>query len=155
AFANTFYTTAFDNRSVRVNLCRRFLLLPIILLALRYAAAQVRVREITIHSGWGGLGTPGDETVSIRAKNGNLVHKRERVDQCKVDALIAALRTSIISAPDPLNLGITPRWLEEQIADQKGRFRLEVARATASQRALLTETLKNSQKIERIVPALF
>src|SRR5207249_2159266 len=134
---------------------RRFRLLPTLVLACGWAAPQVRVREITIRSGWGGLGTPRDETVSIRAKNGKLVYNGERVDQSKVDALIAALRASIISEPEPSNLGLTPAWLDEQIADQKGRFRLEVARATASQRALLTDTLKNRQKIKRIVPALF
>jgi hypothetical protein len=117
--------------------------------------AQVRVREITIRSGWGGLGPPQDETISIRAKNGALAYNGKRVDQSKADALIAALRASIISEPDPSNLGVTPAWIDEQIADQKGRFRQEVARVTASQRTLLADTLKNRQKIERIVPALF
>ncbi len=103
----------------------------------------------------GGLRTPRDETISIRTKNGTLVYNGKRVDQSKVDALIAALRASTISALDPSNLGITPAWLKEQIADQKGRFRLEVARATARQLALLTDPLKDERKIQRIVPALF
>ncbi|MBL0161170.1 MAG: hypothetical protein IPP47_29410 [Bryobacterales bacterium] len=115
----------------------------------------MRVREITIRSAWGGLGTPQDETISIRAKNGKLAYNGKRVDQSKVDALIAALRASIVSDPDPSNLGITPAWLDEQIADQKGRFRLEVAGATVGQRSLLTDTLKDRQKIERILPGLF
>jgi hypothetical protein len=140
---------------VHVNRYRSVGLLPILLLACGWATAQVRVREITIRSGWGGLGAPQDQTISIRAKNGTLVCNGKRVDQSSVDALIAALRASAISDPHPSNLGITPAWLDEQIADQKGRFRLEVARATASQRALLTATLKDRQKIERIVPALF
>ena len=152
---NTFCTSACDNRTVPAYLYRCFRLLPILLLACGSAAAQVRVRDITIRSSWGGLGTPQVETISIRAKNGTLVYNGKRVDQSKVDALIATLRASIISEPDPSNLGITPTWLDEQIADQKGRFRLEVARATASQRALLADTLKSRQKIERIVPALF
>lgn len=138
-----------------VNPYRRFGLLPILLFACGWATAQVRVREITIRSGWGGLGTPQDETISIRSKNGTLVCNGKRVDPSKVDALIAALRASVISEPNPSNLRITPAWLDEQIADQKGRVRLDVARATVSQRALLTDTLRSRQKIERIVPALF
>jgi hypothetical protein len=135
--------------------CRSFGLLPIALLVCGSAIAQVRVREITIRSGWGGLGTPQDKTISIRAKNGTLVYDGKRVEQSKVDALVAALSASIISAPDPSNLGITPAWLDAQIADQKGRFRLEVAGATARQRALFTDTLKDHGTIERVVPALF
>ena len=69
--------------------------------------------------------------------------------------MVAALSASIISAPDPSNLGITPAWLDAQIADQKRRFRLDVAGATTRQRALLTDTLKDHGKIERVVPTLF
>ncbi len=144
-----------DNRGVPPYPYRSTHLALILLLACGWAAAQVRVREIIIHSGWGGLGTPQDETVSIRAKNGTLANDGKQVEQSKIDALVAALRASIISAPDPSNLGITPAWIDEQIADQKGRFRLEVARATETQRALLADTLKNRRKVERIVPELF
>lgn len=136
-------------------LYRRIRMAPILLLASGWAAAQVRVGEITIRSGWGGLGAPRDETVSIRAKNGTLTYDGKRVAQSNVEALVAALRPPIIPAPDPANLGVTPPWLDQQIAGPGGRFRLEVARATASQRALLTNTLKDRQKIERVVPTLF
>ncbi len=60
--------------------CRSFGLLPIALLVCGSAIAQVRVREITIRSGWGGLGTPQDKTISIRAKNGTLVYDGKRVE---------------------------------------------------------------------------
>lgn len=115
----------------------------------------MRVRELTIRSAWGGLGRSQDQTILIRAENGKLVSHGKRLDQSKVDALIASLRASIIPKPDPSNLGITPSWLDEQIASKKGRFALEVADATASQRALLTDTLKTPQKVEQILPALF
>jgi len=96
-----------------------------------------------------------DETVSIRARNGTLTSDGKRAAQSNVETLAAALRAPIIPAPDPANLGVTPPWLDQQIADPRGRFRLEAARATASQRALLTNTLKDRQKIERVVPTLF
>jgi hypothetical protein len=115
----------------------------------------VRVREITIRSGWGGLGTPQDQTISIRLRNGRLVFNGKQVEPSKVDALLTALSAPKVPEPDPSNLGITPAWLDQQIADQKGRFRLEVAGATASQRVLLTNTLKDVQKIERVLPGLF
>jgi hypothetical protein len=121
----------------------------------RVVAAQAGVLEIKIRSGWGGLGTPQDETVTIRANKGKLERNGNRVDQGKVDALIAALKAPPVSGPDPANLGITPTWIDQQIADQKGRFRLEVARATPGQKALLTETLRDPEKVARVLPALF
>jgi len=152
---DAFCTSTSHNKSVPDYLYRRIRLVPILLLASGWDAGQVRVSEITIRSGWGGLGAPQDEIISIQAMNGTLAYEGKRVDQSKADALIAALKALVISAPDPSNLGITPEWIDEQIADQKGRCRLEVARATATQRTRLADTLKSRQKIERIVPALF
>ncbi len=117
--------------------------------------AQSPVQEIAIRTGWGGLGTPQDQTIVIRAKNGTLVSNGKRVEQSKVEALIAALTAPPIPRPELSNLGATPAWLNEQIGDPKGRFRLEVARATASQRALLSDTIKDPQEVARVVPALF
>ena len=134
----------------------RWHLACVLLLSLpRFGVAQSSVREIAIRSGWGGLGTPQDQTIVIRAKNGTLVYNGKRVEQSKVEALIAALNAPPIPRPELSNLGATPAWLNEQIGDPKGRFRLEVARATASQRALLSDTIKNPQQVARVVPALF
>lgn len=144
-----------DNKSVLVCRSRCFRTLALFLSLCGWATAQVRVRELTIRSAWGGLGRSQDQTILIRAENGKLVSDGKRLDQSKVDALIASLRASIIPKPDPSNLGITPSWLDEQIASKKGRFALEVADATASQRALLTDTPKTPQKVEQILPALF
>lgn len=119
------------------------------------AVAQVPVREISIRSGWGGLGTAQNEVTTIRAKNGVLTYDGKRVDRFKVGALIAALKSSPVSKPDPSNLGVTPAWLNEQIGDKKGRFQLESARGTANQRALLAKTYTDTEQIARILPALF
>src|SRR5581483_19774 len=97
---DAFCSSASHNRSVPEYLYRRIRLAPILLLASGWAAAQVRVSEITIRSGWGGLGTPRDETVSIRAKNGTLTYDGKRVAQSNVEALVAALRAPTIPAPD-------------------------------------------------------
>lgn len=119
------------------------------------AAAPASVREIRIRSAWGGLGTPRDETITIRARKGKLERDGIRVEQAKADALIAALRARLISEPEATNLGITAPWIEKQIADPKGRFRLEVARATQSQTALLAETLRDPGRVAQILPSLF
>jgi hypothetical protein len=119
------------------------------------AVAQVPVREISIRSGWGGLGTAQNEVTTIRAKNGVLTYDGKRVDRFKVGALIAALKSSPVSKPDPSNLGVTPAWLNEQIGDKKGRFQLESARGTANERALLAKTYTDTEQIARILPALF
>lgn len=125
------------------------------LLACGCAAAQVPVREVTIRTGWGGLGGTRNKTISILGRNGKFTYNGKYVDQVKVKALIHALRAPAISAPDPTNLGVTPAWVAQQIADQKGRFRLEVAGATATQWALLTDTLNDFQKVARVIPSLF
>ena len=128
----------------------------VLLLSLpRFGVAQSPVREIAIRTGWGGLGTSQDQTIVFRAKNGTLVSNGKPVEQSKVEALIAALNAPPIPRPELSNLGATPAWLNEQIGDPKGRFRLEVARATASQRALLSDTIKDPQQVARVVPALF
>ncbi len=130
--------------------------MPLILLATAgIAVAQVPVREISIRSGWGGLGTPRNEVTTIRARNGVLTYDGKRVDRSKVDALIAALKSSPVSKPDPSSLGVTPAWLNEQMGDKKGRFQLESARGTANQRALLAKTYTDTEQIARILPALF
>ncbi len=134
----------------------RWHLACVLLLSLqRFGVAQSPVREISIRSGWGGLGTTQDQTILIRAKSGTFVSNGKRVDRSKVEALIAALNAPTIARPELFNLGATPAWLNEQIVDPKGRFRLEVARATASQRALLSDTIKDAQQVARVVPALF
>jgi hypothetical protein len=119
------------------------------------AVAQVPVREISIRSGWGGLGIPQHEIATIRAKNKTLINNGKRVDRSKVDALIAALRAMPVIKPDPSSLGVTPAWLKEQMGEKKGYFQRESARGTANQRALLANTFTDSQQIERILPSLF
>lgn len=120
-----------------------------------WAIAQSRVTGITIRSGWGGPLGSQEQTVSIRAKNGVLQSGSRRVAQSKIERLVSALRSPIINEPEPANLGLSPAWLDEQIADPKGRFRLEVANATERQRALLAETLKAPETPSKVVPLLF
>lgn len=127
----------------------------VVLLTAGTAAAQVPVREISIRSGWNGLGTPQNAVTTVRVKSGILTYDGKRVDRSKVDALIAALRSSPVSKPDPSNLGVTPAWLNEKMGDKKGRFQLESARGTANQRALLAETYTDPEQIAHILPALF
>jgi len=129
--------------------------LLLVLLTAGTAVAQGPVREISIRSGWGGLGTPQNEVTTIRAKNGTITNDGKRVERSKVDALITALRALPVSKPNPSNLGVTPAWLNESMGEKKGRFQLESARGTANQRALLTKTYTDTEQIARILPALF
>jgi hypothetical protein len=135
---------------------RESYLVPLVfLLSAGFSVAQVSVREISIRSGWGGLGAPQNEVTAIRGKDRTLTHSGKRVEQSKVDGLLVALRASAISKPNPSNLGITSAWLNEQIGDKKGHFRLESAGGTPNQRALLSNTFTNTEEITRILPSLF
>ena len=119
------------------------------------AAGQVPVREISIRSAWGGLGPPRNELTTIRAMKGVLTSGGKRVEQSRVEALIAALKAVPVSKPDAAMLGVTPGWLNARMGDKNGRFQRESARATASQRALLARTFSDPEKIAPVLPALF
>jgi hypothetical protein len=83
------------------------------------ARAQESVRQIEIHVGWGGLGTPRNIDVIIHSKDGTFVRDGERVDAAQVHALVSALQAPRIPKPDmdgwPVlaKQGWVRRWFQE------------------------------------------
>ena len=71
------------------------------------AQADKKVREIVIHTHWGGLGTPQDLTVTILETPDGFQRDGKPVKPALVQALVSAAEAPPISKPDPANLGIT------------------------------------------------
>jgi hypothetical protein len=119
------------------------------------AQAGKKVREIVIHSGWGGLGTPQHLTVTILAIPEGFQWDGKSVKPALVQALVAAAEAPPISKPDPANIGITSSWLQSQLSSVEDRLHERITTATARQRALFESTFTDPEKMGGILPALF
>jgi hypothetical protein len=118
-------------------------------------AAQTKVREIMIHSGWGGLGRPQDSTVTILSTPYGFQRDGKTVKPALVQALVSALEAQPISKPDPANLGITKQWLQSQLPLVERRMTWKIANATARQKTLFESTFTDPKKIGGVLPSLF
>jgi hypothetical protein len=134
---------------------RALLSLLVLTFAAHAAGAQITVRQIAIHSAWGGLGTPQNEDVVILPKNGVFAYKGKRLDTSQIQALVAALQSPAVPRPDPANLGATPAWLDEQVASRNPRSRAQAGKTTPRQQALFTTTFRDPQTIARVLLELF
>lgn len=119
------------------------------------ATAQENVRQIGIHSGWGGLGAPQNTDVLIRSKDGAFVRDGKRVDAAQVRALVSALQAPRVPKPDMDNLGVTLAWLKEHVTSQHPRARTQALQTTATQQELFTTSFTNPGLIAKVLPELF
>src|SRR5271157_2452023 len=78
----------------------RWIVLLALSLSTSAAHAQRVVRQIEIHSAWGGLGNPGKADIVIRQERGFFLRDGKRVDAALVNALLAALDEPLIPKPD-------------------------------------------------------
>ncbi len=119
------------------------------------AQADKNVREIVIHSGWGGLGTPQALTVTILGTPDGFQRDGKPVKPALVQALVSAAEAPPISKPDPANLGITKSWLQSHLALVEDQMPGKMQDATARQKAFFESTFTDPEKISGIVPSLF
>ncbi|MHB8500846.1 MAG: WG repeat-containing protein [Candidatus Acidiferrales bacterium] len=119
------------------------------------AQTDRKVREIVIHSGWGGLGTPQRLTVTILGTSDGFQRDDKSVKPALVQALVAAAEAAPIVKPDPANLGIDQSWLRSQLALVEDRMPGKMPNATARQKALFESTFTNPEKISGVLPSLF
>ena len=119
------------------------------------AQADRKVREIVIHSGWGGLGTPQRLTVTILGTSDGFQRDGKPVKPALVQALVAAAEAAPILKPNPANLGINKSWLRSQLALVEDRMTGKMPSATARQKALFESTFTNPEKIDGVLPSLF
>jgi hypothetical protein len=137
----------------------RPLSLSISLLALILSVFAVQapnnVREVRIHTGWGGLGTPQSADVIIRQADGRFLSNGKLVDASSVQALVAALDAPVIAKPDLGNLGITSSWLQAQATSAEQQLAGKFSEASASQKELFVTSFTDLATITKVVRELF
>jgi WG containing repeat len=117
--------------------------------------ADKNVREIVIHSGWGGLGTPQDLTVTILGTPDGFQRDGKPVKPALVQALVSAAEAPPISKPDLANLGITTSWLQSHLALVEDRMPGKMQDATVRQKAFFESKFTDPEKISGVLPSLF
>jgi len=105
--------------------------------ALVSAEPQKQVQQITIRSGWGGLGNSQDVTVSIRRMPSGFQRDGKPIEPRLVQALVSSLEAPRIVSPEMENLGITESWLKAQVHLQKPESFAQATKTTAGQQAFL------------------
>lgn len=119
------------------------------------AQTNKKVREVVIHSGWGGLGTPRNSTVTILETADGFQRDGKAVKPALVQALVSAAEARPVLKPDPANLGIAKSWLQSQLPSVEDRMPGTMPDASARQRALFESTFTDVDKISGILPSLF
>ena len=104
------------------------------------AHAQKSVRQVEIHSGWGGLGTPRNADVVIHTEKAGFVCNGKPVAPALINALVAALDTPRIPKPEIENLGLSQAWLKDNLAPVENEMQGAFPNALASQRTLFEST---------------
>ena len=134
--------------------------LPLFLAALSTASFTVaqtskEVRQVTIRSGWGGLGTPQDVTATIFREGTGFVRDRKPVAPSLIHALVNSLAAPRIAKPDVANLGIDEAWLKLQVSKQQPRSFAQATATTKGQQALFEKSFTDPVVASRAIPHLF
>ena len=119
------------------------------------AYAQKSVRQVEIHSGWGGLGTPRNADVVIHTEKAGFVCNGKPVAPALINALVAALETPRIPKPEIENLGLTQAWLKNNLTPVENEMPGAFPNALPSQRTLFENTFTDPNRIAEILPSLF
>jgi hypothetical protein len=119
------------------------------------AQSDKKVQEIVIHSGWGGLGTPEDLTVTILATPDGFQRDGKPVKPALVKALVSAAEAPPISKPDLANLGITKTWLQAQLIRVEDEIPGKLKGVTSRQKALFESTFTDPEQLGGVAPRLF
>lgn len=113
------------------------------------------VHQITIHSAWGGLGTPRNVEITITRNQDGFMRDGKAVDKALVNGLLEALTSPRIAKPEMSNMGISDDWLRANVAHQEPRSWAQATPTTKGQLALFKSTYTNSKAIAGLLPSLF
>jgi hypothetical protein len=134
-------------------------LLPIFLAALGFAAPAAQspkaVHQIEIRSAWGGLGNPQNANIIIRNENGGFRYEGQRIDPSLVAALVSALDAPIVPKLDLANIGVTPAWLQANVAAAETKLAVQFSDASASQKDLFAKSFTDPTVMAKVAPQLF
>lgn len=118
-----------------------------------------QVKQITIHSGWGGLMLPGSTppraNVVITRGPGGYLNARAPVDPKLVRDLVNALEEPQMTKPDAANLGLGQEWLETQVGKQRPRAFSQATATTPGQQALFNKSFTDPSLIAKAVPLMW
>ena len=126
-----------------------------LIVAMFPAQAQKSVRQVEIHSGWGGLGRPSNAEVVIHAEKAGFVCDGKPISPAQINALVAALEAPRITKPEIENLGLTQEWLKHNLAHVENEMPGAFPNALPSQRALFENAFTDQNKIADVLPSLF
>jgi hypothetical protein len=123
--------------------------------AVAQAQTSHQVKTVTIRSGWGGLGSAQDLTVTIRRSQTGFVRDKKEVAPELVQALVSALEEPRVEKPNAINLGITEEWLKAQVGSQKPESFSQATKNTPGQLAFFKEKFTDLKVVTEVVPNLW
>ncbi|MGC1648891.1 MAG: WG repeat-containing protein [Candidatus Sulfotelmatobacter sp.] len=133
----------------------RVLLLVLLAGPISVAETQKNVKAIEIRTGWGGLGAPQKNLVTIRRKDNEFISNGKSVSADKVQALVSALSAEPVTRPEMTNLGITTAWLKANLASQKPKAWAQATETTAKQQQMFNKEFTDVAVIAKALPSLF
>ena len=113
------------------------------------------IRQITIRSGWGGLGTSQTFNIEIVRSSEGFRSDGTAVSPALVSALVSALEASRMAKPDMSNLGITQAWLKSQVLRQTPRSFSQATNTTPGQKALFEASFTDPGLVSKAFPNLW
>jgi hypothetical protein len=120
-----------------------------------FGESEKQVRQVTIRSGWGGLGNSQDVTVTIHRTQTGFQRDGKSVDPRLLQALVSAMETPRIASPEMGNLGITESWLKAQVRLQKPESFAHATKTTAGQHALFETKFTDLRVVGNAIPDLW
>jgi hypothetical protein len=109
---------------------------------------QSAVHEIRIESRGSGLGSSANRKLVIQSRGNKSYLGDKVVDSNRIESLLAALRSSVITNPQVDNLGITHEWLSQKVQEAPRN-------GAPNQQALFKESFSDLKTIERLLPSCF
>jgi hypothetical protein len=131
------------------------LLLALLAGPISVAEAQKSVKAIEIRTGWGGLGAPQKNLVTIQRKDNEFISNGKSVSADKVQALVSALSAEPVTKPEMTSLGINTAWLKANLASQKPRAWAQATETTAKQQQMFNKAFTDVAVIAKALPSLF
>jgi hypothetical protein len=126
-------------------------------------ASATEVRQISIQSRWGGLGTPQNTELLIQNDHGVYRLNGAEVDADAVKVFLTSVREQVISKPSSANLGLSKQWLEAnadaivrdaQANDEDSTY-WAIRSGTPKQKSLFKSSYANPAFIAKVLPEMF
>ena len=129
--------------------------LGVVLLPMVGLGQKPPITQVTIDSGWNGLGAPANSGLVLEGRDGILYAGGRPIYPGQIKALVASVQAPTIPAPKAGNLGIDSAWLLKNVREvptqgESARF----YSAAANQQALYERNYSDLGVIGQILPSL-